>query len=347
VKLPSGQPTILLADSNLASLDKNAALLQEMGLFNHLHAENGSEAVAMIKNFSPEMLILAQDLPDISGLSILSLVRQREDVWRRKTVIIYGGKINERFITRAGRIGVDTVIVSPYDDEYFKSKINDTFLQDEDPKIREAAQLSEKCTVLIESGQLEEALQTCNEIIEINDDAEVYYNMGYILSIKGNFEEALKSFKRATTINNQHARAFKQMGLIYEKLGRLDDAQECLEYAAELHMTLNQETEAEEILNTVLALRPDTTNVYNSLGIIYRHQGRLAESIKAYEKALKVHPKDENVYFNMARAYIELNKIPEAQGSLRRAIELNPGFVAAIDLLRATELGLRLKLKSS
>ncbi|MDR1394835.1 MAG: hypothetical protein LBK52_01520, partial [Deltaproteobacteria bacterium] len=58
LNLKSGQPTILLADSNIAQLDRNAALLQEIGLFNHLHAENGSEAMAMYKNFNPEILIL-------------------------------------------------------------------------------------------------------------------------------------------------------------------------------------------------------------------------------------------------------------------------------------------------
>jgi tetratricopeptide (TPR) repeat protein len=339
-----GQPTILLADSNLENLDKNASLLQELGFFNHLHAENGSEAVAMIKNFRPDLLIISQDLPDVSGLSILNMVRQNEGMQdMRSIVIVYGENMSDMLLTKLGRIGVDSVLHHPYDGEVFKRQVGEALNQTFDPKLEEAEELHTKCQSQIENGQLEEALETCNEIIEIDANAEVYYNMGYILSMRGNLEEALKSFRKATIINHQHARAFKQMGLIYHKLGRGDDAERCLEHAAELHLNLNQENEAEEILNTVLTLRPDTTNVYNSLGIIYRRQGRFDESVKAYEKAMLVHPSDENIYFNLARANIELNKIAEASRALKQAIKINPEFIPARDLLRAIELGLRLK----
>ena len=339
----TGQPTILLADANIESLDKNAALLQEIGLFNHLHAENGSEAMAMIKNFRPELLIVSQDLPDISGLSILSLVRQHELDDLRSIVIVYGKRLDDRTLTKLGRVGVDSVLHFPYASEEFKRQVTEILNQTLDPKMEKAEKLQEKCETLIQNGQLEEALQTCNDILEVDSNAEVYYNMGYILSMRGNFEEAIKSFRKATLINNQHARAFKQMGLVYQKMGRLDEAQGCLEHAAELHMTLNQENEAEEIFNTVLSLRPDTTNVYNSLGIIYRRQGRLDESLKAYQKAMLVHPEDENIYFNMARCQIELDLTADARQSLQRAIALNPGFAPAKDLLRAIGLGLKLK----
>jgi tetratricopeptide (TPR) repeat protein len=341
--IKSGQPTILIADSDLELLDKNAALLQEMGLFNHLHAENGSEALAMVRNFSPDLLILSQNLPDISGLTILSKVRQQEREHSKTIIIIYGDKINEKVLAKAGRIGVDDIIVAPYDDDTFKRQILNTLYDEPDPRAEEAERLNEKCAGLIQDGKLDEALETCNDIIKLSDNAEVYYNMGYILSVRGDFEGALKSFRKATRINDQHARAFKQMGLIYQKLGKIDEAQRNLEHAAELHMVLNQETEAEEILNTVLTLRPNTTNVYNTLGIIYRHQGRLQEAVSAYQKALKVHPDDENIFFNMARVYIDMKEVQQAQEALRKAVSLNRKFTPAADLLRATELGIKLR----
>jgi tetratricopeptide (TPR) repeat protein len=341
--LKSGQPTILLADADHELLDKNASLLQEMGLFNHLHAENGSEALAMFRNFTPDLLILSQNLPDISGLTILSQVRQLEREHSKTVIIVYGDKINEKVLARAGRIGVDDLIIAPYDDDTFKRQILNVLYDEPDPKVEEAQRLNEKCAELIKDGKLDEALETCNDIVKLSDNAEVYYNMGYILSVRGDFEAALKSFRKATLINDQHALAFKQMGLIYQRMGRIEEAQINLERAAGLHMVLNQETEAEEILNTVLTLRPDTTNVYNTLGIIYRHQGRLQEAVAAYAKALKVHPDDENIFFNMARVYIDMNDIPRAQESLRKAVSLNRKLTPAADLLRATELGIKLR----
>lgn len=327
----------------METLDRNAALLLEMGLFNHLHAENGSEALAMIKNFSPDVLVLANDLPDISGLTVLSKVRKM-DLERAKTIIIiYGEKVDEKLYAMAGRMGVDNLLVAPYDGEAFKRMINTTLYEEIDVKAEQAEELTRECQELVEEGRLDEALERCTQILELNDSAEVYYNMGYILSVRGMLEEALESFKRATLINGQHAGAFRQMGMIHQQLGDLSEAQRCLEYAAELHMAMNQDSEAEEIINTVLALRPNTTNVYNTLGIIYRHQGRLQESVKAYEKAMRVHPDDENILFNLARVYLDLDSIPMAQGCLRKAIALNSNFIAARDLLRATELGLKIK----
>jgi tetratricopeptide (TPR) repeat protein len=346
IDLKAGQPTILMADSNIAQLDKIASLLQEIGLFNHLHAESGSEAMAMIKNFNPELLILSQELPDIPGLSILSLVRQREETLNT-IVVLYAAHVNNRLLIRAGRCGVDNILKHPFSDEDFQKKIMESVLEPRDPQIRQAERLVDKCQEQMDKGEYEEALQTCNEILDIHDNAEVFYNLGYILSIRGKFEEALSYFKKATRINGHHAKAFKQMGLIYQKLGRVDDAQVCLERAADLHLTLKEENEAEEILNAVLSLRPDTTNVYNSLGIIYRRQGRLDEALKAYEKALKVHPEDENIYFNVSRVYLDQNDKPGARESLRKALAINPGFVAAQDLLRATEIGFKLKTGES
>jgi tetratricopeptide (TPR) repeat protein len=324
-------------------LDKNASLLLEMGFFNHLHAENGSEALAMIKNFSPDILILAQDLPDISGVTVLSKVRQMELDKSKTIIIIYGEEINKKLTVKAGRIGVDSLLDSPYENEDFKNQIHKTLYEEIDVKAEQAETLTKECQELVNSGKLDEALDKCTEILKLNDNAEVYYNLGYILSVRGKLTEALENFKKATLINNQHAGAFQQMGLIYKKLGDMEEAQRCLEYAADIHMFMNQESEAEEILNTVLTLRPNTTNVYNSLGIIYRHQGRLQDSVKAYEKAMRVHPNDENILFNLARVYLDLNQIPMAQEHLKKAISLNSSFIAARDLLRATELGLKIK----
>lgn len=338
----NGQITILLVDQDGQRLDQYSSVLQELGYYNHLQAENGSEALAMVNNFDPEMIMADQFTPMINGLTLLRLVREQDSPEKETIFILYGTSLDERLVAQAGRVGVNVIINTPCDDENFKAKVLEAINPIPDPEDIKVEELLDLSTSQIKSGQFEQALSTCQSILDIHDNSEVYYNMGYILSMKGQLEEALKHFRRATIINGHHAQAFRQMGLIYHKLGKEEEARQSLETAAEIHMDKNQNSEAEEIFNTVLKLRPDTTNVYNSLGIIYRRQGKIDEALKAYQKALKVHPQDEYIYFNIARVHIDLGQPGEAQRYLREALKINPSFSEAKDLLRAAELGLKI-----
>lgn len=342
--LDKGQITILLVDPANQTLDKHAAILHEMGYFNYLQAENGSEALAMINNFNPEMIMSQQTTPFINGLTLLRLVREQDTSEDETVFIIYGENLTSRLVAQAGRIGVNAIIMMPCDNETIKARIEEALNPPKEPEDEKVEELYDLSVEQIQAGQLDLALDTCQSILDIHDNAEVYYNMGYIKSLKGQLEEALACFRRATTINGHHAKAYRQMGLIFQKLGRDEEAKVSLETAAEIHMERNQNNEAEEVFNTVLSLRPDTTNVYNSLGIIYRRQGRLPEALKAYEKALKVHQNDEYIYFNTARVHLDMGNTQAAQKSLRQALKMNPDFPEAIDLLRATELGLKIKM---
>ncbi|MDL2260342.1 tetratricopeptide repeat protein [Deltaproteobacteria bacterium OttesenSCG-928-K17] len=339
-----GQITILLVDPATSVMDRNASLLVELGYFNHLQAENGSEALAMVNNFYPEMVLAEQSTPMINGLSLLRLVREHDTPENETIFVLYGESLGSRQVAQAGRMGVNAIIILPCDSENFKTRISEAISPPQEPEDIKAEELYDQSVDQMNQGQYDQALETCQSILEIHDNAEVYYNIGYIKSLRGELEEALICFRRATTINGHHAKAYRQMGLIYQKLGREDDARQSLELAAEIHMEKNQDSEAEEIFNTVLALRPDTNNVYNSLGIIYRRQGRLDEALKAYEKAAKVNQDDEYIYFNTARVHLDMGNPVAAQKYLRHALKINPDFTAAIDLLRATELGLKINL---
>ncbi|MDR1045854.1 MAG: tetratricopeptide repeat protein [Candidatus Adiutrix sp.] len=339
-----GQITILLVDPANQTLDHNAALLQEMGFFNHLQAENGSEALAMVNNFEPEMVVAQQNTPLINGLSLLRLVREQDSPEEETLFVLYGENLTSLQVAQAGRVGANAIILTPCDDESFKGRIQEAIYPPPAPEDEKAEELFDLSVNQIQEGRLDQALETCQSILEIHDNSEVYYNMGYIKSRKGDLEGALACFRRATVINGHHAKAHQQMGLIYQKLGREEEARASLELAAEIHMERNQNSEAEEIFNTVLALKPSTTNVYNSLGIIYRRQGRLEEALKAYGKALKVHKDDEYIYFNIARVHLDMGSSLAAQDYLRQALKINPDFPAAGDLLRATELGLKINI---
>ncbi len=339
-----GQITILLVEPDAGELERVSSMLHEMGLFNYLQAENGPEALALMGRFIPRMVIARQDTPQISGLALLRLVRRRDTPENETAFVLYGDRLDSQLLAQAGRAGVNAAIFMPCDPETFKKKIKEALNPPKDPEDEKAEELYATSLRQIGRGQLDQALVTSQSILKIHDSAEVYFNMGYIKSVQGDLEEALECFKKATVINGYHALAYQRIGLIYEKMGRPDEAAANLEKAAEIHLEKHNDNEAEEILNTVLTLRPDTTNVYNSLGIIHRRQKRLDEALRAYEKALRVHPDDEYIYFNAARVYLDMENSIMAQKYLRQAIRINPDFSAAIDLLRATEMGLKIEI---
>lgn len=325
-------------------LDLHASWLQEMDLPNHLLAENGPEAMVLINNFSPTLIIANMDIPVINGLSMLRLVRQNDLPEHATAFMLYGGPVTNRQLAQCGRLGASAIIIPPFGADAFKGKVNLTLYPVKTQEDIEADSLYELCQEQINRGLLEEALATCQKILSLHSSAEAYYQMGYIKSLTGDLDAALECFQRATTINRHHALSLGQMGFICKKMGRDGEAQKYLAAAADIHMDLQQDKEAEEIFNTILSINPETTNVYNSLGIIYRRQSRLDESLKAYAKALKIHPLDEYIFFNLARTHLDMGNRELARQCLRKSLEIDPNFTPGSELLRATDLGLEITI---
>lgn len=335
------QITFLLVDPDLDNLDSYVLLLQEMGYHNTLQAEDGAEAWAMIKNFNVDFIISELHVPEFNALVLLKVLRNQESSSSTPFILI-ATNVTAKLVCQAGRAGVSSIIVRPWTPEVFKKKITEVTDLDNDPKIVEAERAYEKGLSLMKAGRLDEALKSFEQVVTIQGNAEVYFNMGYIKSAKGQYDEALQCFRVATRIDNDHARAYKKMGEIYTKLGQVGDASKYLAQAADIYMERKQDTEAEELFEAVVKLQPDTTNVYNSLGIILRRQGRLLDSAYQYQKALKVHPHDENIYFNLGRVYLGLKENDLAREALKKALEINPHFSEAKDSLRALEMGVNL-----
>jgi tetratricopeptide (TPR) repeat protein len=338
---PQSQPTFLLVDYDVNNLDSTAAQLQELGFYNTLQAEDGTEAWAMFKNFRVDFVICAKDIPEVDGISLLKLIRSHEDFLDIPFVLV-AEEVTAKMVGQVGRIGVTDILVAPYDPEVLRKKIQDIITDEQSPEVVEAEKSYKQGMELMKAGQYDEALKSFETVLSVHENAEVYFNMGYIRSARGEYDDALRCFRMATRINNDYARAYKHMAEIYEKLGKKDMAGICLQRAGDIYLERKQDSEAEHIYEAVTRLRPDTTNVFNSLGIIYRRQGRHEEAVEQYLKALKVHPDDENIYYNLSRVYLELKYFKEANACLNKALEINPSFAAARELVRAVEMGLTL-----
>lgn len=81
-----------------------------------------------------------------------------------------------------------------------------------------------------------------------------------------------------------------------------------------------------EIMNESDEIREAVAAHYNDMGMQDRISKSFAEAIENYTKALIVSPDDENLHYNIGRAYFEANNPDKAENHLESAMKLNPVF---------------------
>jgi serine/threonine-protein kinase len=98
--------------------------------------------------------------------------------------------------------------------------------------------------------------------------------------------------------------------------------------------------EAVGYYRAALALRPETSAVYNNLGSALKAKGQLDEAIAAYRHAIALDPKLVQAHSNLGIALYGKGQVDEAIKLYRQAIKLDPKHARA-----HTNLGIALKVK--
>ena len=78
-----------------------------------------------------------------------------------------------------------------------------------------------------------------------------------------------------------------------------------------------------------LSIKPDYAEAYNNMGNALKEQGKLDEAIKAYKKALSIKPDYPEAYYNMGTALNEQGKLDEAIKAYKKALSIKPDYAAA------------------
>lgn len=313
-------------------------MLHDQGFCNFDQASNGMEAFHVLKKQSVDLILSGTEMPEMNGLSLLKVVSADENLFRIPFLLMTHS-MNREMVVEAGRCGVASILIEPITYNVLKEKILGIISGPVDAKEDEAEKLLNSALKLTKEGDYNNALSLCQEILEKQEDAEVYYNIGHIKTYQKKYDEALVAFRKAVMIDNLHARAYKMIGNVYSKKGDTKKAQHFFEKAGNIFLERNMDNEAEEAFSEVIKINPDTVNVYNSLGIIYRKRKDYKGAIKQYQRALKVDPGDENILYNIGRAYIEDKDIEKAKKTFEQALSVNPDFKEAKKMLQAIEVG--------
>lgn len=328
----------LIADADRVKRESLIEMLKSLGYMHFDQAADGTSAFHILKRRPINFIFAAWDMPQMSGITLLKVVSADEELFGIPFVMITSS-INRDMVVEAGKYGVTSILLEPVKAQAVEQKINSVFAAGPDAATAKMEDLFAKAKQLTGEGKYDEALTVYREILEGGEDAEVYYNIGYIKAAQGKYDEAIIAFRKAVMLNNLHARAYKMMGEVYLKKGEQSEAEKYFEKAGKIFLERNMDSEAEEVFNEVLRLNPQVVNIYNSLGIIYRRRHNYAEAIKLYRRAIQVDPEDENIYFNLGRACLENKQVDDAKVAFEKALEINPEFHEARKMIHAIEVG--------
>lgn len=182
---------------------------------------------------------------------------------------------------------------------------------DRQNRLKTVPTLIEEGIRLHQAGQLGEARQRYQEILNINpDDPDALHLLGVIARDNGLPEEAIILIRRAITVLPGEASFHNNLGMTYRRLDQLDEALSCYEKA--------------------IALCPDHTEALNNQGNIFSVLGVFPKAIRCFQRAIASKPSFAEAHFNLGHIFQTLERNEEALACYRRALSIRPGYVEAL-----------------
>ena len=140
--------------------------------------------------------------------------------------------------------------------------------------------------------------------------------LGALSEKAGRIQEALNANLKALKISPKDAEAHNNLGNTFKELGRLD--------------------EAEASYKKAIALDPDHADAYFNLGRLFKESRRFDEAKEYFNKTIYLKPDNAFAYNDLGTALDGLGKLEEAEPIYRKAIKLKPDFAEAHNNLGIT-----------
>jgi DNA-binding response OmpR family regulator len=113
---------ILIADDEPNIVTALEFLLQRNGYEVHV-ARNGEEALRLVEDCNPDLVLLDVMMPVRSGYEVCARMRERAD-WRHIKIIMLSAKGRDAEVNKGLSIGADHYITKPFSTQELVAKIN-------------------------------------------------------------------------------------------------------------------------------------------------------------------------------------------------------------------------------
>jgi protein O-mannosyl-transferase len=159
----------------------------------------------------------------------------------------------------------------------------------------------------------------------------------------GYWQDSLTLWTRVAEVAPGDERAHGNLGIVFEKLGRTNDAiyhyseaaRRAPESSADLHHRIggllvreDRLDEAIERFAVAARIKPDAAALYASLGAALERRGRLDEAVAAFSEAVRLQPGSVLAHFNLGVALEKSGRTAEAIAHYSDALRIEPAFAA-------------------
>lgn len=202
--------------------------------------------------------------------------------------------------------------------------------------------------IYLKQDEKEKALQQFLKIERLfPNDLSVKLQIAFIYQETEQIDKAIEKLQEMAGINPEADRVHYYLGLLYERARQDDKALEAFAkvppasslykdavlHQAALLREAKEDEKAIKILKAAVAKKPDVSQFYQLLSILYEDHQKPATAVATLKDGIKKLPKDEDLHFNLGALYDRLKKKEESLAEMRKVLELNPDNPSALNYI--------------
>jgi len=238
--LPEGAKTILIIDDEAEIRKMLSRLLTHRG-HRVLEAERGHQALRMVKEYAPDLIVLDAMLPEVHGFEIARRIKGSQRYGQIPIIMVSAVYRGWRYAEDLKQsCGVDYFIEKPFKIAEVVAAVEACLspgqgLAERPDVSGEAEEALNAGVAAYKAGRLDEAISHLSRGVGIDPLAyRLHFHLGLLYGKKGQVYDAISELETAVKINSQHFAALKNLAILYQKAGFRNKAVETWERALTL-----------------------------------------------------------------------------------------------------------------
>lgn len=225
-------PVILIVDDEAETRELMRKVLGGQGYRIKL-ADNGQQALRMIKEQPPDLLVLAAILPEVHGFEIARRLRGSQRYGGLPIIMISpvhrGWRIAEDLRSSCG---VEHYIEKPLRSDDILRAVNAALCEEAaqstpPPSGSGAENALDEAMLAYRAGEIEVAISHLERGIAIDPLAyRIHFHLGLLFAQRGQTYDAIRALERAVEINSRHFAGVKNLAIMYTQAGFRNKAAE-------------------------------------------------------------------------------------------------------------------------